>query len=110
MTAFPDTLKIGTNSKEQPRDGRNVDLDGDGLARVRKLTPDRIDFAIELPKMTSTDRDTLFTFYNANLTQTFDFVWPPDGLTYQVKFGGRPALIDYKKGRYTYQFMLVAGG
>lgn len=109
MATFPTTLKIGMNSKRIDRDGREVDHAGDGVSWVRKLHVDKADFTIVLTRMTSADVTSLFSFYDANANLAFDFVWPPDGLTYSQKFASRPRLTEYKKaGYFTYEVAMVA--
>lgn len=111
MADFPSTLKIANTSKRNPRDGRVVDTDGDGLARIRKLHPDRNDFDLDLPGMLSGDKTALLAHYAANIAgTTFNFLWPPDGLTYVVKYGATPVETHYKGGRWTYKVKLLAGG
>jgi hypothetical protein len=109
MAAFPSTLKIGMDSRPVNRDGREIDHDGDGLALVRKMHDDRVDFIVSLPRMTSAEVTTLMDFYAANELIAFDFVWPLDGLTYSQRFGARPRLVSFTKGgRYTYEVRMVA--
>lgn len=109
MAAFPASLKIGLQSRIVPRDGREVDHDGDGKARVRKLHADVFDFDLVFPRMTSAEVTTLMDFYAANSALAFDFVWPIDGVTYSQKFAARPRLVEFKKaGYFTYEVKTVA--
>jgi hypothetical protein len=106
---FPTTFKIETRSKRLDRDGRVIDVDGDGIAHVRKVHPDKADFELYLSRMTSADVTSLFSHYNAN-GSTFNFTWPPDASVYVVKYGARPSLEEFKKtGYYTYKVKLLAG-
>lgn len=85
--AYP-TLPIdGRESRRIVRDGRVEDVIGDGLTRVRKLHADRYDFEIKHPLLTSAEISTLTTYYGTYSAAAFDFVWPEDGVTYQVRFG-----------------------
>lgn len=108
MADFPTTLKISLRSQQSDRDGRVIDTDADGIARIRKLHTDKADFSLILDRMTSADRTSLFTHYGAN-GSTFNFLFPPDGVTYTVKYGARPRLVEYKKGFFTYEVKLLAG-
>jgi hypothetical protein len=87
--AYPSTLPIDPKESHRiVRDGRKSDIIGDGVARVRKLHADKYDFELKHPMLTSSEFSTWTTFYNTNsLAVTFDFVWPEDGVTYQVRFG-----------------------
>lgn len=102
---------MAATSKATRRDGRVIDNDGDGLARIRKLHPDRCDFDLDLTGMTSADKTALLAHYAANIAgTTFNFTWPPDGLVYVVKYGATPTEAQFKGARWTYKVKLLAGG
>lgn len=110
--AYP-TLPIDrSESRRIPRDGREEDVIGDGLARVRKTHTTRYDFEIKHPMLNSTDFSTWQTHYNANENAlAFDLVWPEDGATYSVRYGKNAFRTQFvKPGRRHVWVRLVAAG
>jgi hypothetical protein len=63
-----------------------------GLLKVRRLySADKTDFTV-VHALSRADRDTLMTFYAANVTTEFTFYWPGDGATYTVRFADAPQI------------------
>lgn len=63
-----------------------------GMLKVRRLfSADKTDFTV-VHAMTRVDRDALMTFYAANSTAEFSFLWPGDGATYTVRFAAAPQI------------------
>lgn len=91
MADYPD-LPIAQNFTETVRDGRQVDQTADGLARVRKLHADRREFMVTHACLSLADYDTWKTFYDANLTGSFNFTTPTPATTYVVAFAGPPSV------------------
>lgn len=89
MANYPltSTIKTTEGTEEAVRDGRQIDATADGLSRVRKLFADRRDFTVVHQPMSATAVATLRTFYAANISGTFYFINPIDGVTYTVAFG-----------------------
>lgn len=57
-----------------------------GLLKVRRLfSADKAEFTV-VHALSRADRDTLMTFYAANVATQFSFYWPGDGATYTVRF------------------------
>ncbi len=86
MASYP---AIPFSGRFVPRTGRVKDFVGDGTARFRTLHPDKGAFELTHPLITTAQAATILAFYAANETIVFDFTfW--DGVTYQVRFDGRP--------------------
>lgn len=63
-----------------------------GGLKVRRLySADKTDFTV-VHALTRAERDTLMTFYAANVGSEFTFPWPGDGATYTVRFAGAPQI------------------
>jgi hypothetical protein len=110
---YPQIPIAQKQSRQVDRDGRFIDLDGIGISRIRKTAPDRADFSLVHPYTTEADSSTLMAFYAAHPSATFNYTWPPDGNTYQVRFGAAPKPTDTRKDlsgawRRTYEVKLLA--
>lgn len=111
--AYPSSLPIdGRESRRISRDGREEDVTGDGLTRVRKLHADRFDFEIKHPMLSSSEMTTLNNFYNSNGTASaIDLTWPEDGAVYVVRFGKTAIRTQWRSPtRRDAYVRLVAGG
>ena len=89
MAAYPTTLPIAESFSDPARDGRQIDVTADGLARIRKLHDDRREFVLTHPVLNATVQATLMAHYAANLASSFTYT-DPDGVAYTVAYAGRP--------------------
>lgn len=91
MATYPTDFTLGYGSRRMPRTGRDIDEDGDGVARVRKLHADRYDFEIIHPALNVADFTTFMAFHDARSADAaaFDFYWK-DGVPYPVTFAEPP--------------------
>lgn len=84
------TLMILEDSEAVPLSGIEPTRASNGMLKVRRLfSADKTDFTV-LHALTRAERDTLRTFYAANVTTEFAFYWPGDGNTYTVRFAAAP--------------------
>jgi hypothetical protein len=90
MAAYP-TLPTEKSYANSPRDGRVVDIGGDGFARIRKLHPDRDgDFSLE-HIVNAAQKTSLENHYAANLTASFSYTSPlPGAAAVNVAYLTRP--------------------
>lgn len=78
----------GSRSSIATLDGLTLDRASNGSVRGRSLwSSSKRLFSVE-HVLTATDLDALRTFYDANKTTAFDFVWAGNGETYSVVFRG----------------------
>jgi len=84
---YPTLRTSWSDSKRTVRDGRQKDLAGDGLPRMRILHDDRYDFELRHPGLDTTDVATFESFYSTNRTASaIDLTWKDDGDVYVVIF------------------------
>lgn len=111
MPTYPTTIPLGNDSQRVPRDGRQESVADNGDTYVRKLySADKYDFELRHPGLSSSELSTLQAFYDANVTGTFDLVWPADGVTYTgLRFGRGGLRTQYfSPGRMSAFVRLVA--
>jgi len=84
-------LPITEGSERVPRTGRVVDIDGDGVARVRKMHADKNDFNVVHSGVTAAKQATFLAFVAARAADNaaFTFYWL-DGAPYTVQFDEPP--------------------
>jgi hypothetical protein len=95
------TLPINAPGKQGRETDRQIDRATNGAARARVFysTPKRT-FDIEHAYLTAEQKATFDAFYNANLSASFAFVWPGDGVTYTCIFASDPTDTAHS-GNYT---------
>lgn len=88
MATYP-TTRIAVDSDPDTRDGRDEAFAYNGDAYVRSFySADRTDFNLRHPALSPAELAVVKAFYDAYRTDTFDFYWPLDGVTYTgVRFG-----------------------
>ena len=106
MSAYP-SLPISEGYEQTWIDGRVIDRSADGLARIRKLHPDRAQFTLQHPALSTADATTLESHYSTNSALTFSFTTPRDGVTYTVAYSARPTFRLLFGGRKTYTVRLT---
>lgn len=95
--AYP-TLMILEESEPARDAGLQAARATNGMLKVRRLySADKTDFVV-VHMLTRAERDTLLTFYAANITTEFTFAWPGDGNTYTCRFSAAPQV--WRKGLY----------
>lgn len=101
MAAYPTSLPIAENFGDPARDGRQVDVTADGLARIRKLHDDRYEFVLTHPVLNATQVAALEAHYAAHLAASFAFTSPRDAVSYTVGYAARPTYKLHLGGRKT---------
>ena len=100
MAAYP-SLPILDASTTPLEDGLQADRATNGGLKVRSMfTSDKRNFQLK-HELTTTQRDALITFYNANKLLNVDFTWPGNSVTYVVRFAKGPTVTD-KAGNHVF--------
>lgn len=84
--AYP-ALDISASGPPGFNTGREIQTATNGASRGRMFyTARKRRFPFNHPLLNSTDLATFDAFYAANLTTSFSFTWPRDGVTYTCMF------------------------
>ena len=98
MATFPVLTRKGSKSGWSETPNKNavkIASAASGLPVINKLfTFDGPTWKYTLSLVTSADKDTLHTFYEANKDVPFDWVNPQDSNTYEVIFAAPPQYIS----------------
>ena len=98
--AYPSILYSYESSEDQ-FDDLAVDRASNGAARVRAFyTGRKRRFTLVHELLSSTDRDTLTNYYDANRLLSFSMTWA-DGATYTCIFAAAPKLVPLPGGYWT---------
>lgn len=90
MATYP-ALDIDYNSTRKPIENKKIDVAADGTLRSRKDYSKTVyEFSIVHPLLSTTDKDSIQTFYDANDSVTFTFNYAADSADYTLIFKGEP--------------------
>jgi len=98
MASYPD-LMTGYGGDADPIDMVKIDRAEDGTARGRAYGADKARFTVTHPRLNSTDKSTLATFYSTNRLLEFTFASKHDGVTYTCIFS-KPPQYERHPGSY----------
>jgi hypothetical protein len=109
MAAYPSTatLPILDSSTTTVDDGLTPDrATGGGLKMRSMYASDKRNFQIK-HELTTSQRDTLSTFYNTNKLLNVDFTWPGNSVTYVVRFAKAPTIVERAGNRVMVDVVLM---
>lgn len=108
MATYPTlATKYGADPKPISSTCPQIDRAEDGTARGRSFGDDKMEFRIEHPFLSSTDKSTLATFYSTNRLLAFSYVSLSDGATYSCLFDGPIEWTREPGGRFTAKVRIV---
>ena len=89
MASYPD-LMTDYGVDADPIDMISIDRAEDGSARGRAYGDDKASFTVTHPRLNSTDKSTLDTFYSTNRLLEFTYTSKHDGASYTCIFRRAP--------------------
>jgi hypothetical protein len=92
MAAYP-TLNAQRSSSTARNSGHDAVRATNGALKVRRMfSAEKTDFTID-HWLTSAEKSTLESFYQANKDLDVAFTWAEDGVTYTVRFASAPQFL-----------------
>jgi hypothetical protein len=105
MASYPD-LMTAYGSDPVPIEQLEVDRAEDGTARVRSKGTDKARFTLVHPRLNSTDKSTLDSFYSTNRLLEITYACKTDSASYTCVFAGPPKYERHPGSYWTATVML----
>lgn len=95
MASYPSSIGQDRTSQEIIRDPVQVSYSRSGAVKARRLQPaKKRSFIVEHKNLTTSERNTLQTFFDTNRAVSLTFAWNDDlGTTYTVVFSDPQGLV-----------------